>query len=139
LFLIQSTSSVRQLIFSQHKGDLFHVELKGFDVSAMVEVSAFTDADGLNRLFKEVAALERPWKGRRSWETIERNFSLSLDCTASGIVTVRIEIWELQGGPEEWSLNASPTAEFGQLKQIATNSDAFFNDRRSDDNWMNFD
>ena len=123
---IHSTASRRELVFSQHKNDYLHVELKGLEVSASAAVWAYTDADGINDLFQELGGLEVPWQGERSWISIEGDFSLFATCTSLGSVTFRVEIRGSQGAPEEWRVNAGLVVEFGQLEQIARSSNAFF-------------
>lgn len=127
MFSIHSTSSRRELVFSAHKDDYFHVELKGFEVSASANVWAYTDANGLNEFFQELSRFERPWQGRRSWATIENDFSLSATCTSLGNVTFHVTLLGLQGAPEEWRVEAGLVTELGQLEQIAEHAELFFN------------
>jgi hypothetical protein len=105
---------------------MLHVALKDFEVSASADVWAYTDADGLNKLFQELDGLESPWRGERSWASIEGDFSLFATCTSLGHVTFRVEMRGSQGAPEEWRVNAGLVIEFGQLEQIARSSNAFF-------------
>lgn len=114
-------------MFSQHEGEYFRVELKGFEVSASTQVWAYTDANGLNQFFQALGCLERPWQGERSWASIERDFSLAATCTSLGSVTFRVELRGSQGAPEEWRVEAGLVTEFGQLEGIAKNSEGFFN------------
>ncbi|MBC2729525.1 DUF6228 family protein [Thiobacillus sp.] len=123
---IRSTASKRELVFSQRQDERFHVELKGFEVSASTDVWAYTDAAGLNNLFQELGSLDKPWQGDRSWGAIEGDFSLSATCTSLGSVTFRVKIRGAQGAPEEWEVSAGLVIEFGQLEQIARSSNAFF-------------
>ncbi len=127
MFSIHSTSSRRELIFSAHKDDYFHVELKGFDVSASADVYAYTDAQGLNNLFQELGHLEKPWQGQRSWASIEQDFSISATCTSLGNVTFNITLLGLQGAPEAWRVEVGLVTELGQLEQIAKDAEIFFN------------
>lgn len=124
---IRSTSSHRELILSQHRDEYFRVELKGFEVSAATSVWAYTDANGLNRFFQELASFSKPWQGQRSWASIEQDFSLSATCTSLGSVTFWVELRGLQGAPEEWRIEAGLVTDFGQLEQIAKNAEVFFN------------
>ena len=114
------------MIFSEHKDDYFRVELKGNEISATTEVWATTDANGLNKLFQELGCLEKPWQGKRSWCSMEGDFSIEAVCTSLGNVTLRVTLVRLQGAPEEWRLEAGLTTDFGQLAQIAKQAELFF-------------
>ncbi len=114
-------------MFSAHKDEYFHVELKGFDVSASTNVWAYTDAQVLNELFQDLGRLKRPWQGQRNWASIEGEFSLSATCTSLGNVTFRITLLGLRGAPEEWRVEAGLETDFGQLEQIAKHAGLFFN------------
>ena len=127
MFSIHSTSSSRELVFSAHKDDYFHVELKGLEVSASADVWACTDANGLNEFFQELGRFERPWQGERSWATLENDFSLFATCTSLGNVTFRLILLGSQGAPEEWRVEASLVTDLGQLEQIAKHAELFFN------------
>ncbi len=116
-------------MFSQFDGarESFQLDLKGFEVTATAQVSAYTDARGLNRLFQELASFERPWQGQKTWASIEGDFSITANCTALGNVTFFVELCGLQGGPEAWKVEVGLVSEFGQLEKIAHDSDLFFN------------
>ncbi len=127
LFSINSTTSSRKLVFSQFDGEYFNVELKGFEVHATTRVFAYTDANVLNKFFKELGSFVTPWQDIKSWRSIERDFSIFATCTALGCVTFSIELQVLQGAPEAWMVMAGLSTDFGQLEQIAKNSESFFN------------
>ena len=127
MFSIHSTSSSRELVFSAHKDDYFHVELKGFEISASAGVWAYTDANGLNEFFQELGCFEKPWQGQRSWSSLEGDFSLSETCTSLGNVTFRVALLGLQGAPEEWRAETGLVTELGQLEKIAKQAEIFFN------------
>jgi hypothetical protein len=116
-------------VFSQFnaKNECFHVELKGFEVAAGANISAYTDATGLNRFFQELGRFDKPWQGKKTWASIESDFSISANCTSLGSVTFCVELRGLQGAPEEWRVDVGLVSEFGQLEQIAKNSESFFN------------
>lgn len=127
MFSIHSVSSDRELQFHSLQGDEFMVELQGLSPSALLRVSAYTDAFGLNRLFQELAQLEKPWQGIKSWESLEGEFSLSSTCSLLGNVTFRVILIGLMGASEEWRLEAGLNIDFGMLQEIGKKSDAFFN------------
>jgi len=117
---------MRELVFSNHKGEYFRVEIKGFELTAFTDVWAYTDANGLNQFFHELGCLERPWQGQRTWASIEGEFSISATCTSLGNVTFCVALRGLQGAAEEWSVEAGLETEFGQLAKIAKNAGLFF-------------
>jgi len=124
---INSVNSDRALIFSQRVGEIFRVDLKAHALSASIEVSTYTDNDGLNKLFQELGGSERPWQGKRFWSSLEGEFTLSATCSSLGAVCFTVSLRSLTGTSEEWSVEAGLETEFGQLTQIAKNSKAFFN------------
>jgi len=123
---IRSMVSRREIVFSQRQDERFHIELKGFEVSASADVWTNTDASALNNLFQDIGGLASPWQGERAWGSIEEDFVLSATCTSLGSVIFRVEIRGAQGTPEEWRVNAGLVVEFGQLEQIAMSSNVFF-------------
>jgi len=124
-FSIHSTSSSRELVFSDNRDEYFKVYIKG-DVSAFVEVWAYTDANGLYGLFQELANYEKPWEGAKSWESIEGEFIISATCSPLGEVLFTIQLRGLQGAPEEWKVSVGLATEFGQLSNIAKHAKEFF-------------
>ena len=125
-FSIRSTSSDRELVFSDPRQDYFQVELRGSSVRSTREVYAYTDAQGLARLFSKIAAHSRPWAGAESWRSLEGEFKLSAECSPLGHVSFLVEIGDNFGGPEEWRLSAVLVTELGQLPVIAENAKSFF-------------
>ncbi len=124
-FSIHSISSSRELIFTDRRGEYFKVYIKG-DVSAFVEVWAYTDANGLSGLFQELASYEKPWQGEESWGSIEGEFVISATCSPLGEVLFAIQLYGLQGAPEEWKVSVGLATEFGQLSNIAKHAKEFF-------------
>lgn len=122
---IHSTSSDRELLFTENTGECFRVELKGFSLSAATEIWAL-DAIGLSQFFEELGKLERPWQGQRTWASVEGDFSLSATCSSLGAVTFRVELHQLPGAPEEWQFGAGIATEFGQLERLGKAAKEFF-------------
>jgi hypothetical protein len=114
-------------VFSQYDGESVHIELKGFEVSANINIWIYTDANGLNKFFQELSCFQKPWQDRRVWTSIEGDFVFSATCSSLGSITFYVELRGLQGAPEEWRIEAGVVAEFGQLVQIAENAAVFFN------------
>ncbi len=126
-FTIHSTSSDRSLTFTNCRGNYFQVDLKGAGVSASVEVYAYTDALGLNNLFQELSAYNKPWTGTKKWESLEGEFSISATCSTLGNVEFRINLKMLPGHPEESAISTGIASELGQLSHIAKEAERFFN------------
>lgn len=125
MFTIHSTASSRELVFWDFRNDYFRVELKG-EVSATLDVYAYTDALGLSRFFAELAGCDRPWNGERSWSSLEGEFFISAICSSTGNVLFTVKLSGLPGAPEEWSVSAGIESELGQLAQIARSAALFF-------------
>ncbi|MFN4329059.1 MAG: DUF6228 family protein [Limnobacter sp.] len=129
-FSIRSNSSNRVVVFSGFNRDheTLRIDINGHGISVGSTVSVYTDAFGLDRYFKELAGISRPWSGARNWGTIENDFSISATSTSLGEVTFRISLCALQGAPEEWRVEVGLTADFGQLPKFAAVSGTFFNE-----------
>jgi hypothetical protein len=126
LFSIHSTVSDRELIFSSRKGDYFHVELKGMEMSSSIEVCSFSDTNGLNTFFQEIAGLRSPWKGEHAWGSLEGEFEISAICTSLGHVIFYVKLSGQFGSTEEWKTQFGLETELGQLVTIARNAAMFF-------------
>lgn len=92
---------------------------------------AYTDNLGLNRLLQELGSSERPWVGERSWESIEREFKLTVTCSSLGKIKFGISFWGHPGGPEEWRVQAYLESELGQMPAVAKNAERFFSDENT--------
>ena len=125
MFSIHSSSSSRELVFQSRKGEYFQVILKG-SVEAATDVWAYTDAQGLNHLFQELGAYQKPWEGKKEWQSIEGEFSISAACSSLGEIQLLVELRGFQGAPEEWKVQVGLVTEFGQLEKIAKQAMAFF-------------
>ena len=123
---IKSNASDRELVFSNLKGDYFQVEIRGFKVSANATVYAYTDANGLNNIFQELGKIDKPWSGEKKWESIEGDFILIITCDKLGHVLLEVKLRVLQGHPEEASVTANITTDFGSLSNIARDAKDFF-------------
>lgn len=124
-FSIKSTSSTQELTLSNRDGEYFEARLTGI-VAAHVRVYAYTDEQGLSKLFQELGAMEKPWEGNLSWESLESEFKLSVSCSSLGEVQFNISLWCLPGHPEEWRVNLGLVSELGQLQSISNQAKRFF-------------
>lgn len=125
MFSIHSSSSSRELVFQSRKGEYFQVILKG-NVEAALDVYAHTDEQGLNHLFQELGVYQKPWQGKKEWQSLEGEFSISAECSSLGKVQFLVELRGLQGAPEEWKIQVGLASELGQLEKIAKQAMAFF-------------
>jgi len=131
MFAIHSNSSDREVRFLDRRGDEFVVELAGRGVAATQWVSAFTDSNGLARWMEELAVNELPWKGKKSWATLEGEFEISATITSGGAVTFVVTLSGLRGSNEEWRVSAGIGSELGQLPAIAYDARQFFEDTKA--------
>jgi hypothetical protein len=128
MFAIHSSSSDRKVRFLDRRGDEFVVELAGRGVAAAQWVSAFTDSKGLAQWMEELAANELPWKGTKSWATLESEFKISATCTSGGAVTFMVTLSGFPGSSEEWRVSAGIESELGHLPALAQAARHFFED-----------
>ncbi len=125
-FSIKSNASDRELVFLAARKDHFIVELNGIDVRATVKVYAYSPhMSGIAELFCQLAAQSLPWSDAISWESLEREFSISAACSSLGVISFQVRILHL-GRSEEWSLVATLTTELGQLPELAAAAARFF-------------
>jgi len=126
LFSIRSVSSSRELVFSSHKDEYFHVELKGIEVSASTDVWTNANSNGFNAFFQEIASFKNPWKGERTCASYEGEFEISAICTTLGHVIFQVKLAGQIGGLEEWKAQVGLDTELEQLEKIAQNANIFF-------------
>jgi hypothetical protein len=127
LFSIHSVSSSRELIFSDHKGEYFFVELKDSNLSVSTKVwDGMGNSNGLRALFQELASYKTPWQAARAWGSFEGEFEISATCTTLGHVIFWIKLSGFPGGTEEWEVQAGLETELGQLEKIAKDANMFF-------------
>lgn len=121
---IRSCTSNRELRISYARDSYLLAELAGYPVSASVEVWVETgDAAGLQAFFADLGKQERPWTGRREWQSIEDDFRLSASCTALGHVFFSVQMSGLHGASEEWAVTAGIEYELGRLEHLSSSLD----------------
>lgn len=124
-FVIKSTNSDAELIFSEHRGDDFVVEFRSFALRVTLDVCGYTDPMGIAVVLKEIASGGMPWTGARTWKSLEGEFSLSAECNNRGHVLFEVR-FDRVGIAEEWSASAALTSELGLLPGIAAAANEFF-------------
>jgi len=117
LVSICSNSSNRELILRDKYGEYMQVVLAG-EVSASTTVWLYTKENSLSNFFETLSSYDKPWKGTRTWTSIENDLSISVSSSSLGAVLFEITLCSLQG-EEEWQINISINSEFGQLSHIA--------------------
>lgn len=123
LLTLRSSNSSRILQIAARGESYLVATLAGPALSGAVEVWVETgDVAGLVNFFVELAALEVPWKGIRSWASLEGDLELALACTSLGAVTFQVSMSGMSGTSEEWRLQAGLETEFGQLARLAADA-----------------
>lgn len=126
MFQIKSTETDALLEFSDLSGDFFKVSLHSTSHSAVREVYAYTDAEGIARLFQEAASEWRGWSGTKCWESLEGEFKIELKADKTGHITINVDINHDCGNSEPWRLKSCIMIEAGQLETIAKRATEFF-------------
>ncbi|PYS49468.1 MAG: hypothetical protein DMF68_09885 [Acidobacteria bacterium] len=130
--IIKSSNSSNELLLSeqdglQHSGDseYYRVTLKVKDLLASAKIYAFQPYSELSQFFEDLAANWRGWKGKKEWQSLEGEFSLS--CTSDGLGHVAIDV-VLKSGfyDNDWSVHTAINVDAGQLEEIASNIKQFF-------------
>ena len=128
MFSIHSVSSDRELSFISFDGEYFQVELSGRGIRATTSVWAGPALGTLDILFQDLAHLNGLWQDKRSWESLDGEFSISATCTPLGHIILTATFAGLPGAPEAWQVQAGLETELGQLKSIAENATRFFHE-----------
>ena len=123
---IKSSNSDTAIEFAERKGDYFRVSILGRAHSATRDVYAYTDADGLARLFTEAAHDWKGWKEPKIWESLEGELRGALTHDGKGEVTLKVDINADQGGTDPWRHHAALSIDAGQLETIAGDASQFW-------------
>jgi len=131
MFQIKSTRTDALLEFFDLSGDYFKVSLRSTSHSAVRNVYAYTDAEGIARLFQEAASEWRGWSGTKSWESLEGELRIELKADKTGHISMNVEINHDCGNPDPWRLKSCIMMEAGQLETIAKRASQFFSSNRA--------
>ena len=129
-FSINSSISGNSLKVVSLEPDYMFVELVGI-VSVKLRVCTFTDEMGLPNFLRRLSKFNRPWKTEQEWQSLEHQFRISATCSNLGEVYLEIELSDMHGHPEQWSVKTSIVTELGQLEHLANNAESFFNHDRN--------
>lgn len=120
---LRSSNSSRVFQITARGESCLVATLTGPTLSGAVEVWVETgDVAGLADFFSELAALDAPWKGSRTWSSLEGDLALAVSCTNLGAVAFQVSMSGMSGAPEEWRLQAGVETEFGQLGKLAADA-----------------
>lgn len=120
---LRSSGSSRAFQIKAPRESYLIATLIGPTLSGAVEVWVETgDVAGLANFFAELAAFDAPWKGSRTWSSLEGDLALAASCTDLGSVTFQVSMSGMSGAPEEWRLQAGLETEFGQLGRLAADA-----------------
>ncbi len=116
---LKSANSDVEIEFSGVRGDEFDFRIASHDHFGARRVSAYTDADGVVRLFSEAARDWRGWSATKTWESLEGELRLQLTIDRAGHVTLTVRLRSTQGIHDAWLVETSLGLEAGQLESIA--------------------
>lgn len=122
---IKSSSSDLSLTFSEYKNAYLIVQLNASHMKTSCKIYVHQDASDFQYFTHELASHETPWKGVKSWESLEQEIKISASCSSLGKVTFNIHL-SIFYAPEPWSLKTDLHYDFGQLKKLNEASQAFF-------------
>src|SRR6218665_2918282 len=123
--VIRSSRGRRSLRLHSPNRDEFVASIEGDGPQASIRVWGYTDGELLVDLFQSVARAWRGWPGKRTWASIEGEFSVAISTTNLGAVTIAVELAH-RDGLDDWRLAIPIFAEAGQLESIARQVAAFF-------------
>ena len=116
---IRSSNSDAALEFFDVQGDAFRIAVIARDHSAVREISSYTDAYGIVRLFSEAARDWRGWQGRKVWESLEGELRLEMTSDRRGHVALGVRIRSSVGGPDSWCVDTQISLDAGRLEAVA--------------------
>ncbi len=111
--------------FAVDKTGSFRARLRGEGFEGIVSVSPYQKLPGTHipAFFRDLALHWRGWAGKKSWGSLDREFSLSATIDSTGHIHLDVE---LLGGPcYDWRLRGSLVIEAGQLDPIADQVERF--------------
>jgi len=126
-FCIKSVDSDLRLVFNNFNGVYFTVHLVSIYLTVVRKVWVFSEPCDFPDLIESLASYEKPWKGVRRWESLEREFMFSATCNIRGNVTFEIELVHYDIA-EYWLVKTQLNSEFGQLPNLAKAARSFFGD-----------
>jgi hypothetical protein len=116
---LTSSNSGATIEFSQVQGDSFHLSVLHLNYSASRSVSAYTDPDGIARLWADAAREWRGWHGAKVWESLEGELRIQLSTDRAGHVELRVRLRSDAGVSDPWSIETSIGLDAGALESIA--------------------
>jgi hypothetical protein len=126
-FSIKSSSSDRELVFSEPRKDYFTVELRGNEPRAIRKVYAYSPhSPNIAAFFGRLASYDGPWESVECWESLEGEFALSATCSVLGVITFTLSMHGRLDSQDKWRISTTIIVEFGQLPGIASSAEQFF-------------
>ena len=125
-FSIKSTTSDREISFSQFDGEDFVVQVKG-SVSGSTKVYGYAPHTyNLAHWFSELGQETNGWSETKKWESLEGEFKLSASCSSLGQVHFELSLRILPGADEEAYIEVGLETELGQIEGISNGAGRFF-------------
>ena len=82
--------------------------------------------DSLSSFFHELANEQKPWIGKREWNSFEGELTIIASCELTGKVTFSIYLRTCGDALEDWEFRTDLYSELGQLPAVAAAADTFF-------------
>ena len=125
-FSIKSNHSDREVVFARNEGEYFWVKLKG-GITTEIRVYGYAPHNyDLADWFEKLGANKSPWPNELSWESLEGEFKISVNCTSLGHVHFVFSFRDLLGAYEESRIETGLETELGQLSNISNGARKFF-------------
>jgi hypothetical protein len=121
--VIKSAHDGATLEFSTHAVDYYSVCLSGPNFRGVALVYVYEPVY-LARYFRDLATHWKGWAGKKEWNSLEGELSLSATIDSTGHISLSVG---LRSGsyPFDWNLSAMLLIEAGQLEQIALAMERF--------------
>jgi hypothetical protein len=122
LFAVLSRDDGSTLRLREYDRDYFVAELRGLNLAAQARVGTYMSA-GLAKMFAEMAASWRGWRGKKSWSSLEGELHVSAEADRTGHIALTVELRE--GIPSVWNVTLLLIVEAGQLEELARRAHEF--------------
>ena len=128
--IIKSSDSGEQVEFSERNGlfntngsEYYRVTLKNNYLTASTRIYAFHPFGKLCwQYFEELSSYRRGWNGKKEWDSLESDFSISAESDTVGHITLEFNL----NSSDSWSARININLDAGQLDDISKKVKQFF-------------
>lgn len=115
--------SEREELFRADGSEYYRVTFRNNELTASTRIYAFHPfGEFCWQYFENLASSWRGWNGKKEWNSLESDFSISAECDSVGHIFLEFNL----NSSNNWSAQINVNLDAGQLKDIAGNVKKFF-------------